>query len=47
MSIVPSRSGLPTTLALRHRVGAALVLLAVALVTALFWLGVVRLLLRA
>jgi hypothetical protein len=47
MSMAPSESGPSTAMPSRHRFGAALMLVAMALVTALFWAEVIRLLLAA
>lgn len=47
MSMAPPNSSVPDTLAFRQRFGAALMLLAMALLTVLFWVGVVRLFLDA
>jgi hypothetical protein len=47
MSIAPTKPGISTALALRHRFGARLMLAVLALATALFWAVVIRLLLAA
>jgi hypothetical protein len=45
MSLAPTKSALPAATPSRHRFGATLMLVAMALLTALFWAGIIRLLL--
>jgi hypothetical protein len=44
MSLAPSKPGLPTAMPPWHRFGATLMLVAMALLAALFWAEVIRLL---
>ena len=45
MSMAPSKFSLPAATPWRHRFGATLMLVAMALLTALFWAGVIHLIL--
>jgi hypothetical protein len=44
MSLAPSKPGLPNAMTSRHRFGATLMLAVMGLLAALFWAGVIRLL---